>query len=91
MRLCCNLLAPSVHRLHFFIWYLMKLGHLPVAVQDMVIRGESNPACGPLVRQLERLYSQAVLEGAELIMNFMEYVEHGAPLDPRLEHTFGEE
>ena len=91
MRLCCNLLAPSGHRLHFFIWYLMKLGHLPVAVQDMVIRGESNPACGPLVRQLERLYSQAVLEGAELIMNFMEYVEHGAPLDPRLEHTFGEE
>lgn len=91
MRFCCNLLAPAGHRLHFFIWYLMKLGHLPVSVQDMVIRERPNPACAPLIRKLEHLYLQAVADGAELIVNFMEHVEKGGPLDRRLEHTFGEE
>ncbi len=90
MRLCCSLLAPSGHRLHFFIWYLMKLGHLPASVQDMVIRKKPKPACKPLVRELERLYIQAVPEAAELIVNFMEHVEKGTPLDRRLKHTFGE-
>lgn len=91
MRLCCNLLAPAGRRLHFFIWHLMKIGHLPASVQDMVIRDHPNPDCLPLVRELEHLYKQAVTDGAELIVNFMEHVEQGTPLDSRLEHTFGED
>ena len=91
MRLCCDMLAPSGHRLHFIIWQLMKLGHLPAAVQDMVIRRRPNPACAPMVRELEHLYSQAVTDGAQLIVNFMEHVENGTELDKRLEHTFGKE
>ncbi len=90
MRFCCNLLAPSGHRLRFITRCLMKGGRLPYAVQDMVIREKADPACGPIVNELEHLYGKAVLDGAELIVNFMEHAEHGAALDSRLEHTFGE-
>ncbi len=34
---------------------------------------------------------QAVTDGAELIVNFMEHMKKGAPLDERLRHTFGEQ
>ncbi len=91
MRFCCNLLAPSGHRLRFLVRCLMKGGHLPHEVRDMVIKEKPNPACAPIVRELEHLYGKAVLDGAELIMNFVEHVERGVPLDPRLEHTFGED
>lgn len=90
MRLCCNLLAPSGKKLRFVIRFLMKGGHLPKAVREMVIKERPNPACAPITRELERRYLTAIPTAAELIVNFIEHVEEGAPLDERLNHTFGE-
>lgn len=90
MRLCCNLLAPSGEKLRFALRHLMKGGHIPPTVQDMVIRKHPNPECLPIIKELERRYKKAIDDAVELIMNFREHTEQGTPLDRRLEHTFGE-
>ena len=90
MKICCNLLAPSGEKLRFLTRHLMKGGHIPATFQDMVIKERPNPACAPIVRELERRYKKAVQDAAELIVNFKDHTEQGAPLDKRLEHTFGE-
>ena len=90
MRLCCNLLAPSGKKLRFIARFLMKGSHLPKAVQEMVIKEQPDPKCAPITRELERRYQKAIPMAAELIVNFMEHVEEGTPLDKRFNHTFGE-
>lgn len=91
MRFCCAMLAPRGRKLRLVTRYLMKSGRLPVVVQDMMIKEDPNPACVPITRELERLYEQAVSLAAELIVNFMEHMQTGVPLDIRLNHTFGED
>lgn len=90
MRFCCNLLAPSGQKLRFVALRLLKGTPLPVTVRDMIIKERPNPACAPITRELERRYLLAIQDASQLIMNFMEHVEQGTPLDKRLDHTFGE-
>lgn len=90
MRFCCNLLAPSGQRLRLFVLRFLKGTPLPDDIRDMIIREQPNPACAPITRQLERRYQKAIEDGAQLIINFMDHVENGTPLDERLNHTFGE-
>lgn len=90
MRLCCNLLAPSGQRFRSVILRLLKETPLPDVVREMIIKERPDPACAPITKELERRYLAAVRDAAELIVNFMDHVEHGAPLDERLNHTFGE-
>lgn len=90
MRFCCNLLAPSGQKLRFVALRLLKGTPLPVTVREMIIKDHPNPACAPITKELERRYLSAVKDASELIVNFMEHVEWGAPLDKRLDHTFGE-
>lgn len=90
MRLCCNLLAPSGQKLRMIILRFLKETPLPATVREMIIKEHPNPACDPIVRELERRYITAIEDAAQLIVNFMDSVEHGTPLDKRLEHTFGE-
>ncbi|MCI8836803.1 MAG: zinc dependent phospholipase C family protein [Hungatella sp.] len=90
MRFCCNLLAPSGQKLRSVILRFLKGTPLPATVREMIIKEHPNPACAPITRELERRYLSAIDNGAELIVNFMDHVENGTPLDKRLEHTFGE-
>lgn len=90
MRFCCNLLAPSGRRLRFFLLRFLKGTPLPATIREMIIKDRPNPACFPITRELERRYFKAVRDAAELIVNFTDHMEHGIPLDERLNHTFGE-
>ena len=90
MRFCCNLLAPSGQKIRFVVLRLLKGTPLPVTVREMIIKEHPNPACAPITRELERRYLWAVQDASQLIMNFMEHIEQGTPLDIRLNHTFGE-
>jgi len=91
MRFCCNLLAPSGQKLRFIALRLLKRTPLPSTVREMIIKEHPNPACAPITRELEHRYRKAIRDAAELIVNFMDHVEYGAPLDNRLDHTFGEQ
>ena len=62
----------------------------PAIVREMIIKEKPNPACAPITRELEHRYKKAVVDAAELIVNFMKHVENGVLLDKRLEHSFGE-
>ncbi|MCI8889167.1 MAG: zinc dependent phospholipase C family protein [Hungatella sp.] len=90
MKICCNLLAPSGQRLRSLLRNLMKGGHIPATVQDMIIKERPNPQCAPITRELKQRYKRAIQDGVELIVNFKEYAEGREPLDERLGHTFGE-
>lgn len=90
MRFCCNLLAPSGRRLRSVILHLLRGTPLPATIREMIIKEQPNPACVPITRELERRYQSAVYDASELIVNFMDHIQNGRPLDSRLEHTFGE-
>ena len=90
MRFCCNMLAPSGKRLRFFVVRFLRGTPFPAIVREMIIKEKPNPACAPITRELERRYKKAVVDAAELIVNFMKHVENGVLLDKRLEHSFGE-
>ncbi len=90
MRFCCNMLAPSGKRLRFFVVRFLRGTPFPATVREMIIKEKPNPACAPITRELERRYKKAVVNAAELIVNFMKHVENGVLLDKRLEHSFGE-
>jgi len=90
MRFCCNMLAPSGQRLRGLVQWLMKGTPLPMAVKDMIIKKHPNPVCAPMIKELRLRYKKAVTDASELIVNFVEHVENGVPLDKRLDHTFGE-
>ena len=91
MRLCCNMLAPSGRKLRSLLRLLMKGGRLPSVVRDMVIKARPNPACAPITRELERRYQEAASTAVRLMVNFVDHVEQGSPLDESLNHTFGED
>lgn len=91
MRFCCNLLAPSGQKLRFVVLRLLRGTPLPVTVREMIIKERPNPACRPITRELEQRYLAAIHDASQLIVNFMDHVENGTPLDSRLNHTFGEQ
>ncbi len=90
MRFCCNLLAPSGQKPRVVILRLLKGTPLPATIREMIIKDHPDPACAPITKELERRYLLAIEDASELIVNFMEHVEHGTALDKRLDHTFGE-
>ncbi len=85
-----KLLAPKGRLLRRCLMTLMRLVHCPRSIHDMVITPAALPGSEPVCAELLRLYETAIPFAVELIGNFRAYTEGTTPLDPRLDHTFGE-
>jgi len=90
IRFYCNLLALPGVLGHAAMITAMKLVGCSKSFQDMVIRPRMIVECIPMNARLEKLYHHAVQDAVELIENLDEHICCKTPLDPRLNHTFGE-
>ncbi len=84
------LLAPKGAFPRRVLMAAMNLFHCPKAIHDMVIAPSPLPGSAPVCARLRDLYKSAIPYAVELIQNFKAYTEGSTPLDPRLDHTFGE-
>ena len=90
IRFYCNLLALPGVLGHAAAIGAMKLIGCSRSFQDMVIRPRRIVECIPMTARLELLYLHAIRDAVELIGNLDQHIDHRVPLDPRLNHTFGE-
>lgn len=86
-----KLLAPKGPLARRILMTLMNLVHCPRTIHDMIITPEVTPGSIPVCDDLDALYHEAIPFAVELIKNYRAYTEKTSPLDPRLDHTFGEE
>lgn len=61
------------------------------SIADMIMPYEKIPECVPMCLHMESLYHQRITDATEMILNYLDYVNGYAPLDKRLNHTFGED
>ena len=56
----------------------------------MIMPYKKIPECVPMCLHMEALYRKQVADALEMILGYSEYLYGNAPLDQRLNHTFGE-
>lgn len=59
-------------------------------ISDMIMPYKKIPECVPMCLHMEALYRKQVADALEMILGYSEYLYGNAPLDQRLNHTFGE-
>lgn len=91
IRWYCDMLVAPMPLKRRMIDTILKLAGSYDSIHGMIINYKPNPACTTICMTLENLYLQALPMAVDLIQGYQAYLLGDQKLDPRFNHTFGED